>query len=307
MKRTLSGILLLLLAGSTLAQDAPPTPRQCFDDFVALVLNRGELGLADRLRKLEAAYDLEAWMQAKEAVDGKAYAPEERLRFKADWLTVLASDTFREAWQRQAVRVFEEPEPVGTEATLTIRLGEVRGRDFLVKLRFDADQQRWRVYDIVAQGQVAPELAEPRTPQEKLRIVQQALDEIAQVQAELEQRRAALEQRQRELQAEIEEHRAGGELATPRELALALGNAITAKDWGAFALSHLPEHRTDVARARFEASAARIESWAVREIVVVREGESALLVIDAKVSGRLRALTLRAVRQGGRWWVSEGA
>jgi len=288
---------------------AGPTPRECFETFVAAVLNTANLAPEARAAELDRCFDFDAWAAEKEAADAAKLTPTEREELRAQWATLLASEEFSAKWKQNKITIVDAPNPENGSATLTISMGEQRGGKFLVKLKHDAKADFWRWYAIVPQDQKAGDnpVDAPRTPAQRLADIEARLAEIDAAEASLADERAALRKLQRELRAQAEEDRAGdNQLGTPRALADALARAMNRADWGAFVLAHAPAVRRDSARSRFDAQCAKVAVWSARQVAVVEPGLRAVLILEVRgADNRSRMVALQCVREGGRWWINE--
>lgn len=302
-------LCLICAICAPLAADAP-TPRQCFETFIAAVLNTEGLTPEARKAELERCFDFEAWAADKEATDARRLSDDDKGELRTQWSTLLASDEFGQRWRQRSVTITEAPEPEKNEASLTIRVGdEARGNKFLVKLRRDAATNFWRWYAIVALDQKAGDnpAEAPRTIAQKLADIDARLAALERAEADLAAERAALVKLRRELRNQAEEERGGdAELGTPRALAEALARAMNAADWGAFVLTHSPQVRRDAARPRFDAQCAKVAVWTAKQATVLEDNQQAVLLIEVRgADNRPRMVMLRAIRDNGRWWINE--
>ncbi|MBK9975498.1 MAG: hypothetical protein IPP14_12070 [Planctomycetes bacterium] len=303
-------LLLLALVAAPLAAQAP-TPRACFEQFVAAVLNEAGAAEADRTRALQRCFDFEAWAAEREIDENRKFPAEERTRLKADWDTLLASAEFRDNWKKRKVTIIDAPAPAQSEATLQIKLSAEgqRGETFQVKLRLNPAGDFWRWYAIVPLDRKAGDnpAPAPRTTAQQLADIEAKLAEVDSAARQLELAKEELLRQQRELRAKLEEERgADKELGSPRALAEVAGRCLLSNDWGGFLLAHAPAHRSDAAKQRFGQLRIKLAGWTVKQVVVEQEGKRALLGVELRfIGGEMRQIVLEAVRVDGRWWIDE--
>ncbi|MBX3473258.1 MAG: hypothetical protein KF754_02670 [Planctomycetes bacterium] len=304
MVRTIA--LIALFCGPLAAQ--APSPRECFETFMRAVRNTDNMEPAARKLELQRCFDFDAWVEQREATDGKPLELGQRDELRREWALLLASDEFQTRWKTRTITVVEAPEPTGTEAVLTISLAAEgkRGDRFLVKLRLQADSTFWRWYAIEPLDQKAGDNPLPAlTPEQRLALIAMRLAELDKAEAALAaEREALLRTRRLLLSREAEERGFGTALGSPQALARELSSALTVGDWGAFVLAHAPGARAESGRARFDAQRERGLKWAAQQAWVQPDGK-ALIVLQVSGQDRTRVVTLRAVKRDGRWWVEE--
>lgn len=302
-------LVLLILFAPNLAAETP-SPRQCFETFIAAVLNTGGQDAEARSASLARCFDFDAWAAHRETADGTSLSPAERDDLKKQWSILLCSDEFAARWKQRAVTILDAPAAEGSEATLTISLstGDRREEKFLVRMKLDAAAAFWRWYVIEPLDQKAGQnpAPAPRTVAQRLAAIEARLAELDQLESAAAKERESLQRQRRALEAELaEEHPAGSELGTPRAVAEALARALAQGDWGAFLLAHAPEVRRLGARQRFEAQAGRGLHWAALQVAMRTEAEALLAIEMRDANGRARVIAVRAMRRDGRWWVAE--
>lgn len=303
-------LLLIALLAAPLAAQAP-TPRACFEQFVAAVLNEKGIAEAERTRDLERCFDFEAWAAEREQEENRKFPADERARLKADWNTLLASAEFRDNWKKRKVTITDAPEPAQREATLQIKLsaeGE-RGETFQVKLRLNPSGDFWRWYAIVPLDHKAGDnpAPAPRTTAQQLADVEARLAEVDSAARQLQAAREELLRQQRDLRARLEEERGQDkELGSPRSLAEVAGRCLLSNDWGGFLLAHAPARRGDGAKQRFAEQRVKLAAWVVKQVVVQEQGRRALVGVEIRfIGGQVREIVLEVSRQDGRWWIDE--
>ena len=307
----IAGVLLLtgLADGRAVAQE-DPSPRQCFQAFIDAVLDSSGAADAARQAALAKCFDFDAWAEEKQRLEGAKFSAEERRLLQSDWLTLLASDEFRDNFSRKGVRIIEQELGAQGAATVIIALGEAtqdkREERIRMRMRLDAKARFWRWYWSDAVNAMPSSLPQPRTAADLLRSVTARLEEIAKLQVELVAERESLLRRQRELQARLEEERGQGPRGSPQSLARAAGRALLAGDWEGFAALHDPACTGEGARERFDALQSRLSGWEVKDTSVREAGGSAIASIEVSFRDRTaRVIALRLRRAGDQWQIDE--
>lgn len=313
--RTITTITaLMLLVTSVICQDAPQTPRESFEAFIAAVLDDDMEADARRL-VFERYFDFESWLQGKAAEEGNVFTEDEITEFRSEWFKLFESKQFSDTYRRRNVRVLEEPaadRAKGTaELVIAMEAQDGSTEKFRVLMTLSADGTNWRWYSIPQ----IEDKAEALTPRERLARIEHALKLIDEQRAELDAQEQALRNELKQLRSELAEADAGSSpFATPKSVVESAWQAIEKGDADALLDCHttrrVSESKLDEVKAKLTKTRERLMAWKVLDSTIDALNPGLAIVrIELKLqrTGDVdeRTVSIKVVRDGKDWKIDE--
>lgn len=286
--------VLLLVSVSTVAQDAGvPEAEEAFKSFVEAASGEGEF-------KPDDWFDFDVWLAWKEKQRGQAYKEEERKNLRDDWNTLLTSEKFRTSFSAKSLTIESSKQGDSDDrATLVIVLSDDDSSEqFSVHMARSGDPARWRFFrldSIVDDTDPTPAVETLESIEKKIALIDQRMNELKALREDLVRKR-------RELKAENAE----ADASSPKKTVEAVLSAIETGDWDAFKSLHKTTPNDD-AKTRFDRLTQNLKKWGIADSALDEKNEDLAWVTVTVTTGTGdRVLTLKLVRDAGRWKLAEG-